>query len=146
MYTGKLLRSLDDDDDSIFRNAIILIVESNDKGETGFMLNKPFARNLNELAEFRHSKPFPLYTGGPVDQEHVYFIHRRPDLIPEGKHVAGDIYLGGNFNEVIKYINNGTLTTQDLRLFLGYCGWDQGDLETEINAGGWSISTENVIF
>ncbi|PZR27082.1 MAG: YqgE/AlgH family protein [Citrobacter freundii] len=146
MYTGKLLRSLDDDDDSIFRNAVILVVESNEKGETGFILNKRFERNLNELEEFRHSKPFPLFTGGPIDQEHLYFIHHQPDLIKESKHIDGEVYLGGNFNEAIKHINNGTLNTQDLRLFLGYCGWDKGDLEAEINAGGWSISTENVIF
>jgi len=146
MYTGTFLRNPDDNDDSIFGNAVILIVESNDKGETGFILNKRFSRNLNDLTAFATSKPFPLYTGGPVDQEHLYFIHRRPDLITEGKPVTGNIFLGGNFSEAIEHISRGSLTTHDIRLFLGYCGWDKGDLGIEINTGSWSISTENVIF
>ncbi len=50
----------------------------------GFVVNKKYQRALNELEEFKHIRSFPLYNGGPVDQEHLFFIHKRPDLIGEG--------------------------------------------------------------
>ena len=81
MNAGSFIRSTSLLDDSFFEKAVILIAEYNKKGATGFVVNKPFTRRLNELEEFKDSIPFPLYDGGPVDREHLFFVHQRPDLI-----------------------------------------------------------------
>lgn len=125
--------------DTIFEQSVILITEYNEKGALGFIINKSFGRMLNELEEFKHSLPFPIYTGGPVDQEHLYFVHQRPDLIADGKLIAEGIYLGGNFQQAVEGINNRTLTTADLKIFIGYCGWDGAELESEIEEGSWTV-------
>ena len=125
--------------DTIFEQSVILITEYNEKGVLGFIINKSFGRMLNELEEFKHSLPFPIYTGGPVDQEHLYFVHQRPDLISEGKLIAEGMYLGGNFQQAVEAINNRTLTTADVKIFIGYCGWDGTELEAEIEEGSWTV-------
>lgn len=133
-------------DDPRFMKAVLLITEYNEKGAMGFMLNKPFfdtlslkERTLNELVEFRHCAPFKLYEGGPVDQEHLFFIHRRPDLIEDGVPVATAVYTGGNFKQALMHINGDLRPDKDLKLFIGYCGWDTGELEAEISEGAWKI-------
>lgn len=133
-------------DDSFFEQAILFIAEYNEKGAMGFVVNKEFPRRFNELQEFSDSMPFPLYEGGPVDQEHLYFVHRRPELIAGGVLVAENIYLGGDFKVAVRLINNGTLSTKDIRLFIGYCGWDFQELEAEIAEGSWEILQEGVLF
>ncbi|NLR58275.1 YqgE/AlgH family protein [Chitinophaga polysaccharea] len=146
MNAGMFLRSTPLLDDSFFERTELFITEVNDKGAMGFVVNKPFPRKFNELVEFRHSIAFPLYDGGPVDREHLYFIHRRPDLIEGGVLVAGDIYLGGDFKAAVKYINNKTITENDIRLFIGYCGWDSFELEEEIAEGSWEIIETGNLF
>lgn len=133
-------------DDSFFEQAILFIAEYNEKGAMGFVVNKEFPRRFNELQEFSDSIPFPLYEGGPVDQEHLYFVHRRPELIAGGVLVADNIYLGGDFKTAVRLINNGTLSTMDIRLFIGYCGWDFQELEAEIAEGSWEILEEVTLF
>ena len=125
--------------DTIFEQSVILITEYNEKGALGFIINKSFGRMLNELEEFMHSMPFPIYTGGPVDQVHLYFVHQRPDLIADGKLIAEGMYLGGNFQQALEAINNRTLTTADVKIFIGYCGWDGTELEAEIEEGSWTV-------
>lgn len=44
---------------SFFEDTIILIVEHNKMGSTGFVINKPFEKSIHDLIEFKHSKPFP---------------------------------------------------------------------------------------
>jgi len=129
-----------------FENAVIYIVEMNNRGALGFLINKKFSRRFNELHEFRHSPAFPLYEGGPVDQEHIFVVHQRADLIPESDHVADNMYRSGNFEEIVKYINNGKLSEDDIRLFLGYCGWDKDGLEAEIAEGSWEITDQVSLF
>lgn len=126
-------------DDTVFSGVIMLITEYNAKGALGFVLNKPFGRSLNELDEFKYSPYFALYEGGPVDQEHLFFVHRRPDLIEEGTSVGSGIYYGGNFSQAVTAINDNSLTTNDIKIFVGYCGWDAGELDAEIAEGSWSI-------
>jgi putative transcriptional regulator len=123
--------------DSIFENTNLLICEVNENGAWGFIINKIFPRKLNELVEFQHCQPFPLYEGGPVEQEKLFFIHQRPDLIEGGKHIVDKYYWGGNFKQAIKHINAQTIEEKELQLFLGYCGWDDQQLQQEIAEGSW---------
>ncbi len=115
------------------------ITEYNEKGAMGFVVNKKFSRNLNELEEFKHILPFPIYVGGPVDQEHLYFLHRRPDLVTGGEPVADNVFLGGDFQAAVKLINNNTLTANDIKVFIGYCGWDYRELDQELAEGSWQL-------
>lgn len=140
MRPGIFLQSTPLLDDTFFEDALILIAEHNEKGAVGFVVNQPLPRKLNELVEFRQVKPFPLYTGGPVDQEHLFFIHRRPDLIPGGVLIAGNIFLGGDFQSVVQHID--VLSEKDMKLFIGYCGWDDGELEEEVAEGSWEVVDE----
>ena len=126
--------------ESFFEHTTILIVEHNTEGTTGFVINKPFGKSLNELIEFNHSKPFSLMDGGPVDREHLFVLHMRPDLIEGGKNVSNGYYLGGNMDQVIEAINMRGITLNEIQLFIGYCGWEEGELEVEINEGSWTIS------
>lgn len=133
-------------DDSPFEKAIIFITEKNEKGAMGFVVNKLFPRPINELVEFKDSIPFPLFEGGPVDQEHLYFIHQRPDLIPGGDLVVDNIYLGGDFKSAMRHINNKTITEKDIKIFIGYCGWDHLELEEEIAEGSWVVVKNEIVF
>lgn len=126
--------------DANFENSIIFIVEHNQKGAMGFVINKLFARRLNELEEFKNSISFPLYNGGPVDHEHLFFIHQRPDLIRGGTVITSGIYLGGSFKQAIAQLNHNTITKNDLKIFIGYCGWDYQQLEQEVEEGSWVIA------
>lgn len=146
MNAGLYIKSTSQLDNDFFEKAIVLISEYNDKGATGFVINKPFGRNLNDLEEFKHSIPFPLSDGGPVDREHLYFVHRRPDLITGGIPVNENLYVGGDFKEALKYLNNKTITAQDIKLFIGYCGWDKGELDAEIEEGSWNVSDDAAVF
>jgi putative transcriptional regulator len=128
--------------DSEFEQALIFITEYNAKGAMGFVINKPFARTLNELEEFRHSISFPLYDGGPVDREHLFCLHSRPDLIPGGTIIHHGIYLGGDFKQAVIHINNKIITANEIKIFIGYCGWDYAQLEEEIEEGSWEITEE----
>ena len=146
MHAGLFLCSTSLLNDSFFEDTQLFITELNDKGAMGFVVNKLFPRKFNELIEFSRSIAFPLYDGGPVDREHLYFIHRRPDLIEGGIPVAGDICVGGDFKAAVKYINNKSIAENDIRLFIGYCGWDPLELEEEIAEGSWEIKETGPLF
>jgi putative transcriptional regulator len=139
LQQGSFLQSTASLKQTAFEDAVILIAELNEKGALGFIINKAFQRTLNELEEFKQSASFPIYNGGPVDQEHLYFVHQRPDIIADGVLIADDMYLGGNFQEAVEAITTGKLTTVDLKIFIGYCGWDAGELEAEIEEGSWVL-------
>lgn len=139
LYPGIFLKSTSLLDGCDFEKAVVFITEHNSKGAMGFVVNKPFARKLNELQEFSHVRDFPLYNGGPVDKEHLFFIHQRPDVIEDGVPVCDTIFIGGNFTQAVAAINNYTLTENDIKIFIGYCGWDDAELEAEVEEGSWEV-------
>jgi putative transcriptional regulator len=136
---GLIIKSTDALIGSIFEHTTILIVKHNNEGTTGFVINKLLHKSLHELIEFKHSKSYPLMDGGPVDKDHLFVMHKRPDLITDGEKIHSDYYLGGNMEEVIEAINNNGINEQEIQLFIGYCGWDEGELAAEIEEGSWVI-------
>jgi putative transcriptional regulator len=145
---GILLTSAPSLEDPNFDEAIIFITEYNEKGAMGFVVNKLFGRKLNELVEFKDSPPFPLYDGGPMDKEHLFFVHRRPDLITGGTPVTDSVYLGGNFKQAIAHINDRSIHQKEIKIFIGYCGWHFNELEEEVEEGSWRVAgaTAETIF
>ena len=133
-------------DNTNFEKVVIVITEHNEKGSIGYVFNQLFSRTFNELEEFKHSIPVPLYAGGPVQTDMLYFMHRRPDLIPSDEHVAGNVYLNGDFIKAVKLLNKRQLPAEDVRLFIGYCGWDFQELEDEIAEGSWQLTNAAVDF
>lgn len=146
MKAGTFLKATSLLKGDFFEDAVIFIAEVKSDGVLGFVVNKVFPRVLNELEEFRASVPFPLYDGGPVDREHIFMLHRRPDLIPETDHIAGGIYYAGDFGSAVNYINSGAIINDDIKLFIGYCGWDAGELEAEIKEGSWEKLETGEVF
>lgn len=146
MTAGTFIQSTTLLDGDYFEKTIIYITESNKDGAVGYIVNRLFPRRFNELQEFSSSKAFPLYEGGPVDAEHLFFIHCRPDVIAGGKHVTGNIYVGGDFKQAVHCLNDGTITHKDIKLLIGYCGWDKGKLESEIAEGSWIVLDGAVLF
>lgn len=145
---GKILISSPSLADPNFEKVVIFIAEHNKKGALGFVINNLFSRSFNELTAYKDASPLPLYDGGPIEKESLFFLHRRPDLIAGGTHVIDSIYLGGDFKQAVQHIKDNTLTKSELKLFIGYCGWDDGELEEEVAEGSWFIdsTTEETVF
>jgi putative transcriptional regulator len=137
---GSILVSTPALQDENFYKVVIVIAEYNTKGAMGFIVNKPFTRVLNELVEFSQSKPFTLYVGGPVAGESLFFIHALPHTISGGTVIEKKLYLGGDFKQTLACINHMAIPEKDIKLFMGYCGWDYGQLETEVEEGSWLIA------
>ena len=78
--------------------------------------------------------------GGPVDRDHLFVLHKQPNLIDGGKQLLNGLYLGGNMKQVIEFINTGSATQEEIQLFIGYCGWDAGELEAELEEGSWTLN------
>ena len=140
LKAGIYIKSTDALNGSSFEHTTILIVKHNEEESLGFVTNKPFGKSLHELIEFNHSKPFPLMDGGPVDREHLFVLHKRPDLIIGGEKMNNGFYLGGHMEQVIEAINNGSATQEEIQIFIGYCGWDAGELDAELEEGSWTLN------
>jgi putative transcriptional regulator len=145
-FKGQLLVSTETDASEYFYKTVIYICQHNEQGAWGVVLTVPFDKNLNDLIEFNASKPFPLFEGGPVEKEKLFFLHRSPSSIEGGQNVNQDIYWGGNFKEAVAAINNGNIDYQQIKLFIGYCGWDKGQLENEVSEGYWKSLEANSYF
>jgi len=139
LKAGIFIKSTGTLNDSFFEQTTILIFEHNEAGSTGFVMNRPFEKSLHDLIEFNHVKPFPLMDGGPVDRDHLFVLHKRPDLIDGGKPIRNGLYVGGNIEQVIEAINTKDINKNEIQLFIGYCGWDAGELEAEVAEGSWTI-------
>jgi putative transcriptional regulator len=137
LKAGIYIKSTDALNGSSFEHTTILLVKHNEEESLGFVTNKPFGKSLHDLIEFNHSKPYPLMDGGPVDREHLFVLHKRPDLIDGGEKMNNGFYLGGNMEQVIEAINNGSATQEEIQIFIGYCGWDAGELDAELKEGSW---------
>ena len=122
-----------------FNRAIIFLVAFGKKGSVGFILNKKVEFQIQDYITGFDDFAADVYVGGPVSTDSIYFIHNRADLIPGSIHVMDDIHWGGDFEEMKRLINLGIIHAGEIRFFLGYSGWDAGQLEREIKENSWLV-------
>jgi len=124
--------------DSSFNRSIILVTEHTSNSVVGFILNRSLNYTVNDLLPEINCH-FPVYQGGPVEQDNLYFVHKIPQLLSDSIEVANGIFWGGNFEALKDLLNNEALKTSEIRFFLGYSGWKKDQLEQEMSQNSWFV-------
>ena len=121
--------------DPNFRRAVVLVGHHDEEGAVGVVLNRSLevavAEAVPPLAELV-APGEPLFAGGPVE--------------PGGIVVVAD-FVDPNRAELLAFETIGFLppetdddvatTIRRARVFAGYAGWGPGQLEAEMEQGGW---------
>ena len=130
--------------DSIFSRSIILLAEHNEDGTVGFILNKPFNRKISDFSSEFGNFDLNVSFGGPVESEHIYYIHTYGEKIPGSIQIKNNLYWGGEFSVIQTLSEVGKLDEAKIRFFVGYAGWTKEQLMSEINKDFWLVSDIDV--
>lgn len=133
-----------------FQRSVVLLVEHTAKGSMGFVLNKKTDLVVNTFfPEFKELPDIPIYLGGPVSANRLFFIHSLGDLIiPDSIKINDHLYFDGDFEALKRHIRSGHSIEGKVKFFLGYSGWTEGQLGNEINHNSWVVShtsKENIL-
>ncbi len=134
--------------DPNFLRTVVFLCEHKEEGSFGFVLNRQYENTLDELIPELEGHPLPVYYGGPVQLDSIHFLHQYPDEIPGSQEVAKGIYWGGDFEAVVNMIKNEHIDTSKIRFYVGYSGWNEGQLSAEMGEKTWLTvkATRQLIF
>lgn len=134
--------------DPYFHRTVILICEHDGDGSLGFVVNKIVRNNSNKELLINGSDKFVAYYGGPVAPETLHFIHTRPDIIEHSVPVINNIFWSGNYDQAMEAIEKEEIKPNELKFFVGYSGWDAGQLNNEIDEKTWLLreATSDILF
>jgi putative transcriptional regulator len=140
---GTLLLANIDLMEPTFRRSVIYIVEHNDGGTLGVVLNRPSETAVfNVLPQWTTlaAKPKTMFVGGPVKRDAALCLATlraglEPADVPGVRHVQGRIVMVDldADPEVVAPAIEG------VRIFAGYSGWTIGQLEGEIERDDWIV-------
>lgn len=128
--------------DAYFQRSVVLLVEHTQEGSMGFVLNKKTDLLVNSFfSDLKELPDMPIYLGGPVGSNRLFFIHSLGDLIiPDSLKINENLFFDGDFNALLRYIKNGHSIKGKVKFFMGYSGWQKGQLNNEIFQNSWIVS------
>ena len=118
-----------------FNHAVIALVEYEPGGGAmGVVLNNESDYSLQDLVEgVTVKQPIPVYCGGPLAGDRLFFIHTLGDIIPGTQPLGNGLWVGGEFDPMLSIINDRYELEGNIRFFLGYSGWSETQLEGAIS-------------
>lgn len=139
--TGRLLVSTPQLDDGLFHRSVILMLQHDDNGAQGVVLNKPLGAEVDSVLPGwgEHiAAPQTLFQGGPVQLDSalgLVMVSNDEDLPPGSQRLFGSV-------AIIDLDTPPLLVMPEvggLRIFAGYAGWSSGQLESELDRGSWMV-------
>lgn len=137
---GSLLVATPMIDEPIFRRTVILLLDHTDEGTLGVVINDDSEVALAEVVpEWEGLLEPRIAKGGPVQTDAGVAVAGLRDVVavlPEGLRPVADgwavVDLDGQPGSI-----EGSVS--EARLFLGYSGWDAGQLARELRTGSWWV-------
>ncbi len=126
--------------DPNFKRAAVLLCEHGDEGSVGFIFNKKLDVRVDELISEFPEFDAPVYFGGPVQTDTIHYIHNQGELLEDSRKVADGVWWGGDFEKLKFLISSNLITPVDIRFFVGYSGWSEGQLMEEMSYGSWVVA------
>lgn len=121
--------------DQNFLRSVVLIIQHDEQGAFGVVLNRPTNNTIAELWRLVSETPCenasPVHVGGPVAGP-LIAIHA--DATLSEMEIVPGVYFASTKESIVRLV---TQPVSDVRLFVGYSGWGAGQLDGELEAGGW---------
>lgn len=140
LLPGTLLiasRSLRDAD---FAHTVLVLVQYDRHAAIGLMLDRPSRIRMDEVFPEIRGRTDPVYAGGPVPLG-VNTIVRARTQPSGGTPLVAGVYLIADKTAQRKLVAAGG--PSNVRVYVGYCGWSNEQLQDEIAAGRWQVSGGN---
>jgi putative transcriptional regulator len=122
--------------DPNFRRTVVLIGVHSEEGALGVVLNRPSAVTVEEAVPQLQSAVAgdePVFLGGPVQPASVVLLAEFADPAPAGMLVVGRI----GFPAADTDMDELAQATTRRRVFAGFAGWGEGQLDAEVDHGDW---------
>ncbi|BCN51429.1 YqgE/AlgH family protein [Rhodococcus hoagii] len=140
---GTLLLSSTELFEPTFRRTVVYMLEHNDAGSLGVVLNRPSETSVQEVLPQWASlaaKPQALYIGGPVTRDAALCLA----TVRAGVDVSGVPGLRRIDGRVVMVDLDAdpepiAAVIDGLRVFAGYAGWTIGQLDAEIDNDDWIV-------
>ena len=138
---GKLLVASPHLPDPNFYRSVILIVEHQEDGALGLVLNRITNQLIRDVwrgacDQDCVAKDF-LRLGGPVEGP-LMALHSIAEL--EGHEIVPKVYFSSERAVLTSLVDQND---RPYHLFSGYSGWGAGQLDNEIKVGGWLTAPAN---
>lgn len=116
-----------------FRRSVVLVVEHNEEGAFGLVLNRPSDSTVGEavpdLADLIGAEHV-VHVGGPVQPGAITAVGEHPDPGASTKLIVGPVGMV-DLDEPPE--------VSRIRVFAGYAGWGPGQLDDELEAEAWIV-------
>ena len=133
---GRLLLASTTLQDPNFVRTVVLIGMHSDEGALGLVLNRPSTSSVAEAVpqlEEMVDAGEPVFVGGPVQSTSIVMLAEFLDPSPAGLLVLGRIGLPAPEAS----LEDLAAATSRRRVFAGYAGWGEGQLDAEVEQGDW---------
>jgi putative transcriptional regulator len=125
--------------DPNFARAVVLMLEHNDEGAMGLVINRAAELTFSDLGKSQKLEIAPgreldpIFVGGPVEPYRGFVLHD-DESVEERAPLLPGLYLSVTTDALEPLLK---ASSNRLRFCLGYAGWGPGQLEKEIEQGSW---------
>ena len=137
---GKILLSEPFLRDYYFKRSVVLLADHSAEGSFGLIINKPIEVRFSEVIKDFPDFKAPIYLGGPVKTDSLFFIHTLGDKIENSTAIMDGLFWGGDIDTVKEMITLHQITANEIRFFIGYSGWDSKQLDKELEVNSWVVT------
>jgi len=137
---GKILISEPFLVDYYFKRSVVLLAEHNEEGSFGLIINKPVDIILSDVLKDFPIFDTPVFLGGPVKTDSLYFIHTLGNNIEGSLEITKGLFWGGEIEHVKELITIGKIQPNEIKFFVGYSGWVSKQLEGELARNSWLVA------
>lgn len=132
-------------EDPRFHGAVIYLCEHSDDGALGLMINHPLDIHLGEILEQLDMEggelDLPVFSGGPVQPERGFVLHSPGTTWHNTAQVTDDVMLTTS-RDILEGIGCDEGPDEFL-VALGYAGWGEGQLDSELGSNSWLTCPAN---
>lgn len=137
---GKLLVASRGLPDPNFAQTVILLVQYDEKGALGLVLNRRTDVTLSQVLDLKAAKgrTDPVYLGGPVEHSAVFALFQSSAKLEKAEDIFGGVYLISEKSLFEQILSKGPEPSV-FHVYLGYAGWTQDQLKAEVKSGAWFV-------